>query len=438
MGSITVNYTDGSTETVTLANDGKTLPVTGTGKTVKEIVLTDAGSKTHLIGRIVDATPIQLHLKGNGDLAFRSVLPDGTTLIGSYAEFQLINSNTTSLNGTYKQEADLDLLGTTVTPTVEWTAVGNYDNRFTGTFDGSGKNISNLYINKPSVNEQGLFGYIENGAVRNVHIQGGSVTGNENVGSLAGSNEGGTISDCYNTGTITGNGNVGGLVGASHFLSSTITDCHNTGAITSRGGGVGGIVGFNSGLITNCYNTGAVSGFDHVGGLTGSNEGNIIACYNTGAVTGNSEGWDVGGLVGRNVTADIIACYNTGTVTGGWNVGGVLGNKNTIYIAACYNTGTVTGAYSNNAGGVVGYDDLWWAGAIIANYWANYDGNGIGNNPDHTGVKRFSGSDWPTESTDTGGGYINAWRLKTNGGYWKTLGGWNGGNPSYPKLWWEL
>jgi hypothetical protein len=77
-----------------------------------------------------------------------------------------------------------------------------------------------------------------------------------------------TISNCYSTGDVSGDENVGGLAGSNYL--STISNCYAT-ATVSGDFYVGGLVGYNypSGVITNCYSTGGVEGVDYVGGLAG-------------------------------------------------------------------------------------------------------------------------------------------------------------------------
>ena len=177
-----------------------------------------------------------------------------------------------------------------------WAPIGDFSNSYTATFDGRGHTISNLYINRPSASDVGLFGVLGAGSnVRNLGIEGGSVTGVENVGGLVGYNSG-TISACYATGNTTGTGtNVGGLVG---YNSGTISACYATGNTTGTGDNVGGLVGSNFGTISACYATGDATGTgDNVGGLVGENQSTIRACYATGDATGSS---DVGGLVGSD------------------------------------------------------------------------------------------------------------------------------------------
>ena len=149
---------------------------------------------------------------------------------------------------------------------VGWAPIGDNSTtsdatRFTATFDGRGRTISNLYINRPSTNHVGLFGALGSGGnVRNLGIEGGSLSGNDRVGGLVGVNSGGTISACYATGNASGASDVGGLVGANE--GAEIRASYATGHVTGSGGNVGGLAGVNkkkgatNATIRACYATG--------------------------------------------------------------------------------------------------------------------------------------------------------------------------------------
>ncbi len=257
---------------------------------------------------------------------------------------------------------------------VSWTPIGSDSRPYSGTFNGDGHTISGLYIDNSTANNQGLFGCVYGGTVKNLNVSGtvsnvGAVGGIVNVnsgrvenctfsGSVKGSgvfvggvvgNNGGTVENCYNTGKVTGSSDysyIGGVVGYSSGGAS-VTNCYNTGEV-SGGEDVGGVVGYNAvtplgaSSVTNCYNTGEVSGPDsvngettvNVGGVVGDNRSSVTNCYNTGEVSGIGS---VGGIVGYNVdfdgySASVENCYNTGTVSGsGGHVDGVVGdNKGTV------------------------------------------------------------------------------------------------------------
>ena len=216
---------------------------------------------------------------------------------------------------------------------------------FIGTFNGNSKTVSNLYINRPSQDDVGLFGYsVSSSSIFNLGLIGTntSITGGGYVGGLVGLNYG-SISNSYFTGNVNGNGYVGGLVGLNY---SPISNLYSTGSV-SGGDFVGGLVGLNYSPISNSYFTGNVNGNGYVGGLVGLNYGAISNSYSTGSVTG---GYFVGGLVGLNYDP-ISNSYSTVSVSGGGYVGGLIG-LNYGAISNSYSTGSATGG--GFVGGLIG------------------------------------------------------------------------------------
>ncbi len=253
------------------------------------------------------------------------------------------------LAGNYVLGADIDAAGTST-----WNAgagfapIGgngeDWNIKFIGTFDGLGHTITGLTINRPTASYLGLLGIVgTGGAVRNVGVVGGAVSGNRYVGGLVGWNPGGTISNAYATGNINGNDMfVGGLVGYNGS-SGTISNAYATGLVSGHRF-VGGLVGWNDrGSVSNAYATGNVSGDYYVGGLAGWNEGSVSNAYATGNVIG---GVDAGGLVGKN----------NGTIAAGyWDT------ETTGQSAACgYNSGTCSATGLTTAQALVqsNYSDL--------------------------------------------------------------------------------
>nr|WP_319997587.1 T9SS type A sorting domain-containing protein [uncultured Draconibacterium sp.] len=222
---------------------------------------------------------------------------------------------------------DLDMKGRIAeTSRIEWMPIGGrnasnaagMDNYFSGTFDGNGYTLSNLYINNASKNYTGLFGYIKSATIKNLGI----------------------IGEC----NINGGANTGGIVGFAN-TQSTIANCYSsiaTGQVKENGtGGSGGIAGalFGSSIASNCYNKSNVAGGNFIGGIAGwVQDGSLISnCFNTGKVESKS-GQGIGGIAGQFSGSTINYCYNTGSVTGGSNLGALAG--------ACYN-GTIQNAYFN-------------------------------------------------------------------------------------------
>ncbi len=177
--------------------------------------------------------------------------------------------------------------------------IGNSINKFTGTFDGQGYIITNLFINRSDTNRIGLFGQTDagiidgklvNSKIKNTGLVNVDITGYNQVGSLVGF-AGSLITNSYATGTITGIfKDIGGLIGFSYY--SSISNSYSTVNVNGVKN-TGGLVGQNSGsTITNSYATGTITGtYDPVGGLVGlHNSGTITNSYFTDANNDNSIG----------------------------------------------------------------------------------------------------------------------------------------------------
>jgi hypothetical protein len=172
---------------------------------------------------------------------------------------------------------------------------------FTGSFDGQGHEIRDLFINRPIESPVGLFGLAGEGAViKDVGMVDVTVTGYYYVGGLIGYNNG-AVTDSYSTGDVSGvAGMAGGLVGRN---SGTLSNSYSTASVTSIVS-VGGLVADNwDGTVSNSYSTGSVIGSTCVGGLVAYNYwGTVTDSYSSSSVTGDEE---VGGLVGRNYDSTV-------------------------------------------------------------------------------------------------------------------------------------
>lgn len=202
--------------------------------------------------------------------------------------------------------ADIDLTG------MEWTPIGDYDNQYTGTFDGKGHTITGLTVNQPEINlVGGLVNHLkDNGTVKDLTFRNLSVSGNNFVGGVVGYNYYGTVTGCTVSGTVSGNGGVGGIVGENHY--GTVTGCTAPETVTGNGSYVGSVVGYNLGPVTACVATGTVSGNRFAGGIVGCNsDGTVTACYHASdAITAQSD--YAGGVVGQNWST-VTACYWSGS-----------------------------------------------------------------------------------------------------------------------------
>jgi filamentous hemagglutinin family protein len=216
--------------------------------------------------------------------------------------------------------------------------VGNNSTPYSGTFNGNNYTISNLFINLPTTDNVGLFGYTSGAVIENIGLLNVNITGQNNTGSLVGNNEAGSIVDSYANGSVSGSGNqVGGFVGYDN--SSSIADSYAN-SIVSGSTSVGGLVGaVDISSIVNSYATGSVSGVDDVGGLVGTNSSSdsITNSYATGNVSGS--GSQIGGLVGESDNnSNISNSYATGSVSGSSNAGGLVGLNSSSTITNSYYT----------------------------------------------------------------------------------------------------
>jgi len=331
-----------------------------------------------------------------------------------------------NLSGTYTLMNDLDsttagyqeLASPTANGGKGWQPIGTWiygsiEQPFTGTFDGQGYEISDLFINRPDEDCVALFGYLGCGAVaKNIGILNVNVTGNYYVGGLVGDNSG-NVTTCYATGNVAGFVAVGGLVGFScrperscpeHPGQCTISDCYSMGSVTGDYGSVGGLVGVISGPVANSYSTSTVvcSG-DWVGGLVGATCGEVTSCYATGSVTGEVR---VGGLVGVVGAVD-VGCpgpggsvsnsYALGNVVGNITVGGLVGFSEGP-VTNCYSIGNVVGNLS--VGGLVG-KNYYHAVNMSSSFWdtetsgqATSDGGTGKNTTEMQDIATFSGATW--------------------------------------------
>lgn len=169
----------------------------------------------------------------------------------------------------------------------KWTPIGNYDNSYTGCFDGQHHTISGLYFSDSNINDVGLFGYTRGGAdVYNVGVINSYFKGKNDVGAIIGrnNNSGVTIQRCFSEATVVGNEGVGGIEGSTY--GGKIVDCYNAGSVTGSKyvASIRGINTYNttsSGAIVNCFNVGRVTGTgsSNIGGIRGDGNGTISNCY---------------------------------------------------------------------------------------------------------------------------------------------------------------
>lgn len=188
-----------------------------------------------------------------------------------------------------------------ITLTGEWTPMGNYENRYTGTFDGNGHTITGLTVNQKERGNVGLIGYLGSGGkVQNLTLENVNLNGNLYVGGVVGYSNNGTVTTCTASGSINGKEYVGGIVGSNYL--GTVTACYNTSSTVNGSYLVGGVVGQNNkGIVTACYNaSGSIYGEGTVGGVVGDNyTSTVTACY-----WSNYAGYGIGNGTGDATKVD--------------------------------------------------------------------------------------------------------------------------------------
>ena len=270
---------------------------------MKNATVWQAGGEYTYTVSLAAAKDLGYTIESNGSYTVTSA--DGLMNIA-----ELVNGGKSDINITL--DTDIDLTGK------DWTPIGtDYDNSYTGTFDGGGHTITGLTI---TTKDQfvGLFGYLNRaGTVKNVVMEGIQITSNHmfgNTGGVAGFSWG-TIENCSVSGSVSGTKCVGGVVGAQ-----------------------------KAGSITGCSSSATVKGTVDVGGVAGEKWGSMTACYATGNVTleiDSPKNLSGGGLVGFNGGSGVLACYATGNVTstgsstGNVHIGGLFGDNYTT-VTACY------------------------------------------------------------------------------------------------------
>jgi hypothetical protein len=287
--------------------------------------------------------------------------------VTNLSELQAMSSH---LDESIILEANIDASGTGV----GFTPIGTLAVPFTGSFDGGGFTINNLFINNTAVERVGLFGVVKKSSGLSI-IQ--------NV----------TLANCNITSTRLTTGVLIGHAEATNPENLIVHNCVvSGGSVTGRSQfdstGVGGLIGYaKKATVSNCRSSAAVSDSgveSKTGGFVGETIGSIYSqCYSTGTVTNTISTFDglshnTGGFAGKVLTDNnILLCFSTSNVIVNTNslslsnVGGFIGySSSDSFILSCFSLGNVsyTGGpkiedYSGNilvGGGYFGYNKNVW------------------------------------------------------------------------------
>ena len=134
---------------------------------------------------------------------------------------------------------------------------------FDATFDGNGRVIENLFVNRTR-DWSGLFAGTHQGArIVALGLPNARVAGGTHVGALAGAIYG-RIAGVWTSGEVSGSNYVGGLAGASDATASRIVASYSTAAVectsSASNSTGGGLMSYAVGQVAASYSTGTVTG----------------------------------------------------------------------------------------------------------------------------------------------------------------------------------
>lgn len=265
----------------------------------------------------------------------------------------LAGTNSDVLNYNFALKNDIN-----ATDVSGYQAIGSGDKAFIGKFDGRGNRIIGLNVDNTnssashtSTDNVGVFGTIgQEGIVKNLKVYSSTFKGYDNVGAIAGTN----------------NGTIDNVTTLGNTVEAVSSNYSNDKLDTSKVGAAGGVVGTNNGTVNNATSRDSViAGKDKnssgvlttAGGIAGINTGLVSNSQSHSAVIASKDNtYSLGGIVGVNTASgeglDNVNAYGvTGSSILVDNTGGIAGiNKGTLHDA--YNESIVKG--SSNVGGIVG------------------------------------------------------------------------------------
>jgi hypothetical protein len=330
----------------------------------RSFALTIAGNNNYTLSGSPTVSSIYIY---DGQAADRAI----PVTQNNNGAFNTYANTTAGLTRHYKLMEDVTLTAPAAGGS-NWTPIGgpDYTVPFAGSFDGQGKTISNLTINRTVATDGsssatvydtvGMFGIVGNPSaskkadIKNLGLINVSLsivnTGNAGgvyAGGLVGlSNGSNQLDNCYVTGSVSSsvtgnnvsaNGAAGGVVGYN-YTGSQVRNCYSTASVTGNIANsahasalmrVGGVVGWNSYsvIVQNCYATGAVTGTgrtQYVGGVVGLSENTSNVIRNCVALNTSITIDAANGYIGR------VAGSATGTRAGNWGKVGEMKRNNVI------------------------------------------------------------------------------------------------------------
>jgi hypothetical protein len=235
------------------------------------------------------------------------VAPTDTSGNGKYnlycfSHLQWLSQNPGMWGKDFELDCDIDADSTKLLERLHgFDPIGNDTTSFTGTFDGKGHTIKNLWIFDRDSSNLGFFGKVrgDTAFIYNLKIDSSLVYGYEYVGGLIGNISNADIANC------------------------SVTD----GDVLSLNDNTGGICGYSGyNQITRCYSNTNVSGRSNVAGMVGeSNHTTMQNCYSKGSVSGSSS--KVAGIAGYDDNSTLNNVYSSAIVSGSGYTGGLIGGE---------------------------------------------------------------------------------------------------------------
>lgn len=224
-----------------------------------------------------------------------------------------------------------------------WMPIGDATHPFKGNFDGGGHTIDSLIVSNSTFDCSGLFGKVDYGTIKKIHL------------------------NCrLNAGTFRG--------GIAAAMNNGVIDSCNVNIISSANTSTcnyyGGIVGSCSGNVKNCivYST-SITASVNAGGIIGGKPASnnllkIENCSFHGQIHSSNVNSYIGGIVGYSLSYGsdtILDCHNYGTLYGCMCIGGIIGySHGPIRIERCANWDSIIsqgGTRNTFVGGIIGYSN---------------------------------------------------------------------------------
>lgn len=272
------------------------------------------------------------------------------------------------LTAFYELSGDIDA-SATATDTAEWPSgfrpVGNSGGAFTGSFNGLGLVISNLFM-AASASGVGLFGWVGSGAViTNFTME------NPDVSASSSTSVGAAVGYMYGTdtevsdikvsgGSVSGGGSttiIGGVVGKAHtrdpYSLNILQDLTSSADVSDGSRDGGGILGagYNFNL-KNLFSTGSLS---YAGGTVGGIAGYLRAYAHSS--------YGGGPLKVDNLASDMTI------TTSGYNVGGLIGYHSdfTLYNGYPYTPFHTLKMNKSFSDVTISHPSFAWTGGLVGN-----------------------------------------------------------------------